>query len=116
MATAVLTPSFNYPKGLFVPKGTDETWTLTFDFADRLGAGETIVSAPWTASVLTGTDPDPDALLENGGDAPTIIGSQVVQRVVGGVDRVTYCLNCLALTSSGQVLRGRGHLEVRDAC
>jgi hypothetical protein len=104
-----LTPTFTGQR----KKRTAEKWKATFDFAEDLASGETISTADWAVTVVTGTDASPGSVLTG---SPTISGSKVTHMVQGGVDGVIYCVRCRATTSQGQVLDGIGHLEVGDAC
>jgi hypothetical protein len=87
------------------PKRVSEAEAFTADFAGgvtpRLGTGETIVSAVWSVSVVTGVDATPSAMLSG---SPSISGAKVTQMITGGVKGVTYQLICTAQTSAGQTL------------
>ena len=97
----------------FSEKRIDEDFNLAFDFTNRLGTGETISSAPWTATVHKGTDASPQNIV-NG--SATIAGAIVTQKIIDGLDGVTYCLICAATTSAGQQLHGHAHLRVNNDC
>lgn len=93
----------------FEGKLLGETVKLTFDFLSRLAAGETILSAGCTASVYSGTDATPSAIISG---SATASGSVVTQAIVGGTLGVTYELLCSAVTSAGQTLQLSGYLVV----
>lgn len=97
----------------WTPKRAGETEIFTVDFANLLGAGETIVSAPWSNSVIRGTDPSPNAMIQG---AATITGTKVSQKITAGVPSNLYSPVCTATTSLGQVLilpdSGNGLLHV----
>ena len=78
-------------------KFTTESEVFDFDFSAVLGTGETIASATVTVTVQTGTDASPSAIL-SGAVALTTVG-HVLQRVIGGTDKVTYRLTVTATTS-----------------
>jgi hypothetical protein len=86
-------------------KRVGETEAFTADFAGgvtpRLGTGETITSAVWSVSVVTGVDASPSAMLSG---SLAISGAKVTQMITGGVAGVVYRLICTALTSAGQTL------------
>ncbi len=98
----------------FTPKRVVEVEVFTVDYGPRLATGETIISAVWSVSVVSGVDPTPGAMLS--GNA-SFQGSQVSQMLQGGVAGVTYAPICTALTSQGQILvlpdPGTGYLLVK---
>lgn len=85
----------------FSPKRVGETEVFTVDFAQLLGQGETITSAVWACTVKEGTDAAPAIMIYG---AASISGSQVSQKIRGGVANVYYAPICTASTSAGQVL------------
>jgi hypothetical protein len=97
---------------VFPAKAPSEILTLTFPFLSRLAVGETISSATVSATVYSGTDASPSAILSGG---TTISGSEVKQKVTGGVLGVTYLLTCSAVTSTGQNLALSGFLSIAPA-
>jgi hypothetical protein len=64
------------------PKPLSETSNYTVDFISRIGYTSYTASAVVTASLYSGTDPNPSAILAG---APVISGSQVTQSITGGV-------------------------------
>lgn len=84
-------PSFLYPGELEV---------AVFPFADRLEAGETIVSAEVVSVVAIGTDATPEAVLVS---TPIIDTSNVLHRILGTVPGVFYHLVAKATTSTGRI-------------
>jgi len=80
----------------FSYKSTTENEQFTFDFSPVLGSTETISSATCTVEVKEGTDPSPSSIKVG---SPTISGSQVAQRISGGLDGVIYRLEMTATTS-----------------
>jgi len=79
------------------------------DFISRLSSGETIASASVAASVYSGTDPNPSALISG---AASVNGSQVTQLVTGGALGNIYELAYTAITSLGQTLVITGYFAV----
>ena len=79
-----------------------ETINEVFDFSSRLAVGETISSASTTATVYSGTDANPSAILNA---LTTISGGKVTQGVIGGTLGVTYKLVCTVHTSASQILQ-----------
>jgi hypothetical protein len=74
---------------------------LAARFIYELAVGETITSAASVATVYSGADTDPSAILD--GDA-VIIGSEVEQDIKNGVLGVVYEVACTATTNRGQIL------------
>jgi hypothetical protein len=92
------------------PKYVGESLNLPpFDFISRLGVTETLVSAVATATVYSGTDPSPGSIISG---AAVISGTQVTQKVVGGLLGVIYEILITALTSLGQSLEMSGYLAI----
>jgi hypothetical protein len=85
------TSSFLYPGELEVG---------VFPFADRLEAGETIVTTEVVSVVAIGDDAAPSAVLVG---APIVDGSNVLHRIVGTVPGVIYHLVAKATTSTGRI-------------
>ena len=86
----------------FGGKHASEIRQEVFDFTSRLAVGETISNAVVTATVYSGTDAAPSALIRG---SATISGAQVKQVLMAGVLGVTYLLTCAATTSTLQELR-----------
>tara|TARA_R110000868_G_scaffold40733_1_gene140278 strand:- start:1642 stop:1953 length:312 start_codon:yes stop_codon:yes gene_type:complete len=95
--------------GSFSYKITTENEQFTFDYSPVLGTTETILSATCTVEVKEGTDPTPSAILVG---SPSISGSQVAQRISGGLDGVIYRLQMTATTSATNVYTIVGDLPV----
>ena len=86
---------------VFGGKLLGETKSLVFDFLSSLALGETLSTASVAAIVYSGTDASPSSLISG---SATISGSQVTQKITGGVLGVTYLLTCTVTTSAGQTL------------
>ncbi len=88
----------------FQPKRQGETCfpSQPFDFISVLAAGETISTQVVTASVYSGVDPNPSALIS--GAAAVQNTTQVWQLFTQGVVGVIYELLCRITTSLGQTL------------
>lgn len=70
-------------------KGSTEILPFTVNFGDRLQYGESINGATTTITVLSGVDPNPNAMISN---APSYTANTVTQIVTGGVVGVIYML------------------------
>jgi len=90
-------------------KQSGETVTIPFSFLSHLATGETISSASTTATVYSGTDASPSAIISG---AASISGSTVSQKITAGTEGVTYLLLCSATTSTGQILKISGYLVI----
>lgn len=86
-----------------------ETVNTQFDFASRLAISETISTQVVTASVYSGTDASPSAIV-NG--AATASGTIVTQSITAGVLGVTYELLCRVTTSAAQTLELSAYLVI----
>lgn len=93
------------------PKLIGETELYPVNFLSRLATSETISSATVTASVYTGSDTDPAAILSG---SPSISGTTVTQLVTGGVIGTIYRLLYQAVTSAGQTLELEALLAVPE--
>ena len=94
------------------PKTLSETKSYSFDFSSLLGVGESVASATTTASVYSGTDATPSAVI-NG--AATLASPLVTQSITGGVLGTIYELKCLATTtgvSPTQILAITAYLAI----
>ena len=88
-----MSASFSY-------KITTENEQFTFDFSTVMSSGETISLATSTVEVVSGTDPNPTAILVG---SPVISGQQVAQRISGGLDGVIYRIEVTSTTSATNV-------------
>jgi len=96
-------------RGLFDAKVADTAASVTFSFALDLAPDETLSSASVTATVYSGTDLAPAAIISG---AATITASQVSQIIIDGLEGVTYLLTCSVETSYGATLIRDGYLVV----
>lgn len=94
---------------IFEGKTDGETVTLTFSFLSRLAASETISTQTVTATVYSGTDASPSSIISGSASAS---GSNVTQKITGGVVGVIYQLLCTITTSTSQTLELTGFLAV----
>ena len=94
---------------IFAGKGPNETLNQVFNFASRLAASETISTKVVTATVYSGTDASPGALISG---AATSSGAAVTQAITGGQLGVVYLLTCAITTSAAQTLRLSGYLVI----
>ena len=95
----------------FDAKLVGETATVQFNFLARLAVGETISTAAVAASVYSGVDGSPSAIISGSASAS---GAIVSQNVTAGVAGVIYELTCTVTTSAGQTLQLVGLLPVTN--
>jgi hypothetical protein len=97
--------------GRFVidPKKLGETVQLSPNFISSLQASETLSGAVCTATVFSGNDASPQAIISG---SPTINGTIVNQLVTGGVLGCVYEFLCTVTTTLGQTLQMSGFLAV----
>ena len=92
------------------PKLIGETRTYQVDFASLLAAGETISSVATTvASVYSGTDASPSAILSG---SASNSGSVVSQKITAGTLGVIYQILLQVTTSTSQILQIVGLIAV----
>lgn len=82
----------------FSSKRVGETVTIGFDLVNLLVTGETLGSTTFTATVISGTDPSPSGLISG---SASVVGSEVSQKITGGVDGVVYEIRAEVDTSVG---------------
>lgn len=94
------------------PKRIGETALLQppFDFISTLEAGETIVTAVVTASVYSGVDANPSAIISG---TTQISGTKVKQSLTGGVVGTIYELACVITTSLSHVYKQTTYFAVK---
>jgi hypothetical protein len=100
--TRIVLPSKRQGETVYVPP-------TGFNFVSQLAVGETIENATVTASVYTGVDANPSAIVSG---AATINGTVVMQLITGGVLGVIYELLCKIVTSLGQTIEQSGYLAI----
>tara|TARA_R110000868_G_scaffold154071_2_gene380110 strand:- start:5356 stop:5661 length:306 start_codon:yes stop_codon:yes gene_type:complete len=93
----------------FPAKLIGETVAEVFDFASLLSVGETISSATCVATVYSGVDASPSAILSG---SATISGTKVTQKVTAGTLGVTYVIVCAATTSTSEIRALHAYLTV----
>lgn len=93
---------------IFSTKPPADARRLTFEFAQDLNPGETLVTVTPVVTVWSGADPTPAALIT--ASAPS--GTQVIATASGGVDGTIYSIVMTVLTSLSQSLSRTGHLLV----
>lgn len=98
--------------GKFSPKAVEEVHLLSFDFSEFLSPNETIVMTSVKSNVCNGKK-DPEVRNFVYGNS-FVDGAVVSQRVSGGVAGATYKLTCTAETSTKQVLKLMGTIQVTD--
>lgn len=92
-------------------KASGETIPLVISFADRLQYGETINGAAVTITVLSGTDPNPSAMV----GTTSFNANTVTQVVTGGVIGVTYMIIVVVTGTASHNYIKEGRLVVTQA-
>lgn len=95
---------------VFAGKPSNQDVVRTFDFTSLLTEGEELASAVVEVDVFSGTDADPEAMIEN--DLPEIDGLRVNQKFSDGTFGVVYTATCFIGTCNGQVLSLAAYLAV----
>lgn len=90
-------------------KRAGETSLETFDFTSKLSASETVSTASVAATVYSGTDASPSALISG---TSTISGQKVTQLITGGLLGVVYLLVCTITTSLSQTRKLSAYLVI----
>jgi hypothetical protein len=85
----------------FSPSNSADTDKYSFNWAAKLGQGETISSATLAVSPAGPTL-----------SAATITGPKVLFTVAGGTINVTYTISCTIVTSASRTIKRSGKLQV----
>lgn len=93
----------------FPPKDPGETITLSFDFTNRLHAGETITAATFSVKLLP-DETDVTDMLD--GTADISQAPIVMQNIQGGTSGKKYLIQATVTTSDGRLPIGSGILPV----
>lgn len=91
------------------PKRVGETAPVTFDFTSSLALAETISTQVVAATVYSGTDANPSAIISGAASAS---GKIVSQNITAGISGVIYQLLCTITTSLGKTLQQASYLAV----
>lgn len=94
---------------VFEIKPPTDTRIFYFDFTSDLAVGETISTQVVTATVYSGTDANPSAIISGVASAS---GAIVSQKITAGTAGVIYTLLCTITTSASQTLTIAGYLAV----
>ena len=94
---------------IFPSKCSDAYVNLIFDFTSKMAAAETISTQAVTASVYTGVDASPSAIVSGSASAS---GKQVTQKIIDGEVGTIYALTCTITTSASQKLMLTGLLAI----
>ena len=88
------------------PQTTLESLVRAIDFTNVLSSGDSIVGTPTvTASWYGGIqDSNPSTILVG---SPTISGTQVLQRIHGGIPGAVYLLSFVVNTAQGNIFEGQ---------
>ena len=97
-------------RSIFNAKISSTNFYAVFDFAQNLPITETISSASVTATVYSGTDASPSAIISG---AATISGTKVTQTITAGTIGVTYILTCVIVTIASRSFVQDGYLTVK---
>lgn len=82
------------------PKDPEEIKVMKFGFARELAGASIALVNSVTPSVFKGTDPNPGTVLLG---AAVVSGTDVLQRIQGGVSGVSYKFRCKVTDSNGNV-------------
>lgn len=93
----------------FPPKPASSLESYTVDFVDAIPAGDSISAQSVVASVYSGTDASPSAIISG---SATASGTRVTQKITGGTVGVLYQLTWTATTAAGLLLKKTGFLAV----
>ena len=94
------------------PKTSGEIKPVKFPFAVELNGAAIAVVAATTCTLLTGTDAAPGAMVLGAAQA---IGTDVFQRIQGGVDGASYRLRVRVTDNAGNVHDMLARLLVKDS-
>lgn len=96
--------------GTWSPKTPEEEDVRALTFVRVLAAGETITGAVVEVIVVTGTDPNPAALVSS----TSVVSPEVRMLLVGGVVGNVYELKAKITTSMGRTLVGCGYVGIEE--
>ena len=91
------------------PKPASSTESYVLDFTDAIPAGDSISTKVVTASVYSGTDASPSAIISGSASSS---GTQVTQKLTGGTVGVIYQLTWTVVTAAGLTLKKLGFLAI----
>lgn len=94
---------------VFSIKPPTDTRIFYFDFTSNLAVGETISTQQVAATVYSGTDSNPSAIISGSASAS---GAVVSQKITAGTLGVVYTILCTITTSLGQTLTQAGYLAI----
>lgn len=93
-------------------KDINETIPITVNFSDMLQFGESLTGASCAASLFSGTDPNPQNILDG---AATFTATTVTQNITGGVAGNIYTLAFLTTATNSHNYVKVGQLSVIDS-
>ena len=96
----------------FTYKILNENELFSFDYSQVLQPNETIVSAAANVILMNGVDPTPSAILSG---SPVVSTPKVSQRIINGLNEVTYRLEMTATTNQGNIFTAVGDITTYDA-
>ena len=97
-------------KQILPTKATGVTQLVQFDFTNQLGTGESLTSGSVGATVYSGVDATPSAIVSG---SATVASPLLEQLVTGGVAGTLYSLVATTNTSAGQILQLQAFLAVQ---
>ena len=100
---------FGGQQGQSAIKVSEGPATVTFNFTAAMASSATILTQVVTATVYSGVDPNPAAVISG---AATASGKVVSQNILGAVAGVIYQLLCVITTSDGKGYRQSSYLAV----
>jgi hypothetical protein len=100
----------------FAPRVIGERPILALDFINNLYIGETIATASWSLSVLSGSDSQPGIRVVGTAGISGSVVSQLFDFATATIASGTrYLLECEIVTSLGETLIGVSHVIVNQA-
>ena len=94
---------------IFEAKPPTDTKNFFCDFTSDLAVGEPISTQVVAATVYSGTDANPSAIISG---SATASGAEVTQKITAGTLGVLYTLLCTITTSLGQTLTRAAYLAI----
>lgn len=101
--------AFGGQQGQQAIKVSEGPAAVTFNFTSAMAPTATILTQVVTATVYSGEDANPSAVISG---AATASGKVVSQNVIGAVAGVIYQLLCTITTSDGKAYRQSSYLAV----
>ncbi len=99
---------------LWPDKNPEEVLPYEVEFADRLLPGEVIDTADVRVLIFSGSDADPDAMINDAPTPPAVTadGKSITFTLTGGTAGAIYSIVVNALITSGNLYMKVGHLAI----